>query len=288
MARGRGSRRHPVAHAECLEGTGRARDALPGRSRFVQGGDPASGRDPAESAAVPAGGRRPDRSRASAWPASSPRWASTSAPRAVVLTAGTFLAGKIHVGFAQLRRRPRGRSAGAAAWPNALRELPFAVEPAEDRHAAAHRRAQHRLFADLQRTARRRSRAGVLVRGLRRGASAPGQLLDHAHVASARTTIIRGALDRSPLVHRRDRRRRPALLPVDRGQGRALRRQGLAPDLHRARRPGHDRDLSERHLDLAAVRRAARARAIRSRASSTRISRGPVMRSSTTISIRAD
>ncbi len=43
MARRGRSRRHPVAHVERVEGSGRARDALPGRSGFVQSGHPASG-----------------------------------------------------------------------------------------------------------------------------------------------------------------------------------------------------------------------------------------------------
>ena len=62
-------------------------------------------------------------------------------------------------------------------------------------------------------------------------------------------------------VHRRHRGRRPALLPVGRGQGRALRGEGLAPDLRRARGPRHARRLPERHLDQPARRRAARLRA---------------------------
>ena len=43
MAAAADQRRHPVAHVERIEGSGRARDALPGRSRFVQSGHPASG-----------------------------------------------------------------------------------------------------------------------------------------------------------------------------------------------------------------------------------------------------
>ncbi len=63
-------------------------------------------------------------------------------------------------------------------------------------------------------------------------------------------------------VLRRDRGRRSALLPLDRGQGGALRRQGLAPDLPGARGPGHLRGLPERHLHLAALRSAAGAGAL--------------------------
>jgi hypothetical protein len=54
-----------------------------------------------------------------------------------------------------------------------------------------------------------------------------------------------------------------AVLPEHRGQDRAVRGQGSAPDLSRARgrrgraRPGR-RGLSERHLDLAALRCPAR------------------------------
>ena len=51
--------------------------------------------------------------------------------------------------------------------------------------------------------------------------------------------IIRGGLDRSPMYTGADRGRRPALLPVGRGQGRALRRAELAPDLPRAGGPRH-------------------------------------------------
>ena len=62
-------------------------------------------------------------------------------------------------------------------------------------------------------------------------------------------------------VHRFDRGGRSALLPLGGGQGRAIRGQAIAPDFRRARRLGHTRDLSQRHLDQSALRRAAGIRA---------------------------
>ena len=60
-------------------------------------------------------------------------------------------------------------------------------------------------------------------------------------------------------VFRADREPRAALLPVDRGQDRALRRARRAPDLPRARGARRHDGLSERDLDLAAGGRPARA-----------------------------
>ena len=51
-----------------------------------------------------------------------------------------------------------------------------------------------------------------------------------------------------------DRRHRAALLPVDRGQGGAVRRPRAPPDLPRAGGAGRRHGLSQRHLDLAAAR----------------------------------
>jgi tRNA uridine 5-carboxymethylaminomethyl modification enzyme len=78
--------------------------------------------------------------------------------RAVVLTAGTFLDGKIHVGLQNHSRRPRRRPAGGEP-VGAAEGAEAAAGPAQDRHAAAHRRAQHRLL-QAGRAAGRRSAAG--------------------------------------------------------------------------------------------------------------------------------
>ena len=80
-------------------------------------------------------------STARACAASSRRPACRSRRDAVVLTVGTFLDGKIHVGAGQLLGRPRRRSGvdrarARPARPRARRRAP------EDRHAAAHRRPQ--------------------------------------------------------------------------------------------------------------------------------------------------
>ena len=58
-------------------------------------------------------------------------------------------------------------------------------------------------------------------------------------------------------VLRRHRERRPALLPLDRRQGRPLQGARQPPDLPRAGRSRRRHRLSERHLDLAARGRAA-------------------------------
>ena len=76
-------------------------------------------------------------------------------------------------------------------------------------------------------------------------------------------------------------------MPVDRGQGRALRRARPAPDLSRAGRARRRHDLPERHLDLAAARGAGGADCDHPRARTRRDAAARAMRSNTITSIRA-
>ena len=154
---------------------------------------------------------------------------------------------------AELRGRPRGRPAGEAARRRAARAQAPGRAP-EDGHAAATRRSHDRLRSP-RRPAGRRSRARVLVHGHARDAPGAAALLDHAHDGGDARDHPRRARPLAAL-RGRDPGRGPALLPVDRGQGRALRRARVAPGIPRARGPDDERDLSERRIDVAAVRRA--------------------------------
>ena len=228
----------------------------------VQGGDPPAPGKPAQSHDVPAGGRRPAARRRPRRRREDPARHRVQRPRGgadhrhLPRRPGARGAGK-------LPGRAHGRSARGVARRAPARTEP-AGGPAEDRHPAAHRRPQHRLQPDPG-AAGRRPGAGVLLHGRCGHAPRAAPVLDHAyHRGNARDHPRRAR----PLadVHRRHRRGGAALLPVDRGQDHPLCRQGQPPDLPRAGGADHPRNLPQRHLDLAAVRRAAGHRALDPRA----------------------
>ena len=154
---------------------------------------------------------------------------------AVVLTTGTFLSGLIHVGL-------ENYEAGRAGDPPAktlgarLRELQLPVGRLK---TGTPPRLDGRTidFSRARDAARRRSGAGVLA-SWARATMHPraGAVLDHAHERAHARDHSRRARSLAA-VHRRHQGRRSALLPVDRGQGRALRRAHEPSDLPRARRP---------------------------------------------------
>ena len=201
-------------------------------------------------------------------PASRPRSGSSSARRAVIITTGTFLRGRIHVGDAQYDggRAGEAPSRGLSA---SLRVARLSAGAPQDRHALPARRAHHRLAPASRRSrATSRCRASPTTDRRRRCRSAPATSRTHRRDARAhpRQPAPLAAVWPRALADRR----RAALLPVDRGQGGALRRQAAPPDLPRARGARHARGLSQRHLHVAARRRAARARAHHPRARARR------------------
>ena len=184
-------------------------------------------------------------------------------PARVVLTTGTFLRGLIHIGEEKI---PAGRvgeapSLGLSRTLSrcgfALGRLKTGTPPRLDGRTIDWRRAR--------RAAGRRPAGAVLVPD-RRHHHAADRLPHHRRRRPATHAVIRANLHRSPLYSRPDHRRRAALLPVDRGQGRALRRARAAPDFPRAGGARRRHGLSERHLDLAAARRAGGAAADHPRA----------------------
>ena len=90
----------------------------------------------------------------------------------------------------------------------------------------------------------------------------PRQICCHITATNERThEIIRAGCDRSPMFTGVIEGVGPRYCPSVEDKA-SLRRQDLAPDLHRAGRPDDARGLSERHLDQPAVRRAAGAGAL--------------------------
>ena len=103
----------------------------------------------------------------------------------------------------------------------------------QNRHTAAPRRAHHRLLGDGRAACRQ---PGMVFRFL--GGQHPRQLIAGSPTPTAQTTTSSAPTSTArPMFSRRDRRRRPALLPEHRRQDPPLRRQGQPPRLPGARRP---------------------------------------------------
>ena len=178
---------------------------------------------------------------------------------AVVLTVGTFLDGKIHVGQVNYSGGRAGDPASVGL-ARTLRELGLNVGRLK---TGTPPRIDGRTVDYSGLETQPGDEPVPVFSFLGRRGEHPRQVSCHiTHTTEATHAIIRARARPLAALHGRDRGRRSALLPVDRGQGRALRGSHAASNLHRARRPHDARDLPERHFDVAAVRRAARSRAL--------------------------
>jgi tRNA U34 5-carboxymethylaminomethyl modifying enzyme MnmG/GidA len=164
--------------------------------RALYAGDPFDARAAAEPLALPAGSRGP------AWiahgrvAASSRSWASSSRRRCVVLTVGTFLGGKIHVGLEQ-RQGGRAGDPPSNRLATRLRELPLRVGRLK---TGTPPRIDGRTidFTGLTGAARRRTAPVFSFLGWRSEHPTPAALPHHA--TNERThELIRAGCDRSPM-----------------------------------------------------------------------------------------
>ena len=245
--------------------TGGSRDAGPGRSRALQGGDSsASSRISRKPLVIPAGGGRPhdddgrphhaasvtqsgihflcicsrtDGGDVSQW--KDPRRDSTTMP--VVVPASP----------------PRSTSGGASRSKDAqaCREgrLKTGTPPRIDGRSID-------FSADRSASPGDPKIRMPVFSFMGTAAMHPEQLtlLDHAYECTQTHDIIRAKPRSFTDVQRRHRRRGSTLLPEHRGQDPSLRGQGFASGVSRAGRPDHERVLSERDIDESAVRCAVR------------------------------
>ena len=149
------------------------------------------------------------------------------------------------------------RAAVSSVSPRRLRRARLAARPAEDRNAATPRR--HGRSTGPGSSASPATSAPEPFSALTdRACSTPQIDCRITRTTPATHDVIRGNLaSRRRCIPARSRAR-AALLPLDRGQGGALRRARAAPDLPRAGGARRRHGLSERHLDLAAGARCRR------------------------------
>ena len=172
--------------------------------------------------------------------------------RAVVLTTGTFLQALMHTGEV---KTPGGRGGDVAAdgLSASLRDLGFELRRFK---TGTPPRLNGRTI-DFARLEPQPGDADPVPFSFLTDRIAQPQLDCHiTYTNPAVHDMIRANLHRAPDVFGPDPEHRPALLPVDRGQGRPLRRPRGTPDLPRARGAEHARILLQRHLDEPAARRA--------------------------------
>ena len=129
------------------------------------------------------------------------------------------------------------------------------LDAAQDRHAAPAGWPHDRLES-VRAAARRCDPDAVLISdGADRPATDPvPHRLHHRRNAASPP----GGDSAVAALQRPDRRRRPALLPVDRRQVRQVPGQAASPDFSRTRGPGHQRGLRQWHVDQHADRCAER------------------------------
>ncbi len=150
-------------------------------------------------------------------------------------------------------RGPPGRTCGHGARQQ-LAAPRLRGGPPQDGHAGAGgpRVAGSRPHGQ---TGRRRARAALRL-WRRPCRAAVGALLGHLHERRDPSRDPRGSRQIAPL-QRQDQRDRAAVLPLDRGQGGALRRARAPPGVRGARGPRHGRDVPQRPVVVASRGRAA-------------------------------
>ena len=148
--------------------------------------------------AVPA--RRPD---ARSTTAASPAWRSRTAARvtcrSLVVTTGTFLNG-LCTSATSSGPRAAPASRRRASWRESLARLRLRDGPAQDRHAAAARPAQHRLLA-VRRRARRRRRSCRSRSCPTRAAAQSDRAVTSCTRRRALHDLVRASIGRSPLYN---------------------------------------------------------------------------------------